>query len=149
MRSSISAAIFAAALLSACAQLPKEVPSPEVPAPVTVIKPKSPVLPNQVLTEQILYEFLVAEVAGQRGKLDISTQAYLDLARNTRDPRVAQRATEVALFARAADQALEAAILWQQLDPESMQARQSSAALLVNSGKLDEARPHLEKLIAG
>ncbi len=149
MRSSISAAVFVAALLTACAQLPKEAPSPEVPAPVTVIKPKSPVLPDQVLTEQILYEFLVAEVAGQRGKLDISTQAYLDLARHTRDPRVAQRATEVALFARAADQALEAATLWQQLDPESMQARQSSAALLVNSGKLEEARPNLEKLIAG
>jgi tetratricopeptide (TPR) repeat protein len=149
MRSSISAAVFVAALLSACAQLPKEAPSSEVPAPVTVIKPKSPILPDQVLTEQILYEFLVAEVAGQRGKLDISTQAYLDLARHTRDPRVAQRATEVALFARAADQALEAATLWQQLDPESMQARQSSAALLVNSGKLEEARPNLEKLIAG
>jgi tetratricopeptide (TPR) repeat protein len=149
MRSSISSAVFVAALLSACAQLPKEAPSSEVPAPVTVIKPKSPILPDQVLTEQILYEFLVAEVAGQRGKLDISTQAYLDLARHTRDPRVAQRATEVALFARAADQALEAATLWQQLDPESMQARQSSAALLVNSGKLEEARPNLEKLIAG
>lgn len=149
MRSSnLVIAAFIASLLSACAQLPAEAPSVAAqPAPVA--QPKKPVLPNQALTEQVLYEFLLAEVAGQRGDLDLSTQAYLDLAKNTRDPRIAQRATEVALFARASQQALEAATLWQQLDPESPQARQSTAALLVNSGKLDEARPHLEKLIAG
>lgn len=150
MRPSISlVAVFAAALLSACAQLPKEDQPLAATEAEPVAKPASPVLPNQALTDQILYQFLVAEVAGQRGKLDLSTQAYLDLARNTRDPRIAQRATEVALFARASEQALEAATLWQELDPASMQARQSTAALLVNSGKLEEARPHLEKLIAG
>lgn len=142
-------AIFAAALFSACAQLPKEAPTLAALEATPVAKPAPPVLPNQELTDQILYQFLMAEVAGQRGKLELSTQAYLDLAQNTRDPRIAQRATEVALFARASEQALQAATLWQALDPESMQARQSTAALLVNSGKLEEARPHLEKLIAG
>ena len=150
MRSSLSlVAVFAATLLSACAQLPKEDQSVAAQETVPVAKPKPPVLPDQALTDQILYQFLMAEVAGQRGKLELSTQAYLDLAQNTRDPRIAQRATEVALFARASEQALQAATLWQELDPESMQARQSTAALLVNSGKLEEARPLLEKLIAG
>lgn len=150
MRPSISlVAVFAAVLLSACAQLPKDDQSLAAAEAVAAAKPKPPVLPDQALTGQILYQFLLAEVAGQRGKLDLSTQAYLNLAQNTRDPRIAQRATEVALFARASEQALQAATLWQELDPESMQANQSTAALLVNSGKLEEARPHLEKLIAG
>lgn len=150
MRPSISfVAVFTAVLLSACAQLPKEDQSLAAPEAEPVAKPAPAVLPNQALTDQILYQFLLAEVAGQRGKLDLSTQAYLDLARNTRDPRIAQRATEVALFARASEQALEAATLWYELDPASTQARQSTAALLVNSGKLEEARPHLEKMIAG
>lgn len=151
MRSSnILVAAVAAAMLSACAQLPFQAQPAEAlqrPSPAAPSKP--PVLPKQSLTEEILYEFLIAEVAGQRGELGLAMQAYLDLARNTRDPRIAQRATEVAMFARASEQALEAASLWQEVDPDSPNARQSVAAMLVNSGKLEQAKPHLEKLIAG
>src|SRR6266571_2100693 len=43
---------------------------------------------------------LLAEIAGQRGNLGLSAQAYVDLAKRTRDPRIARRATEVALYAR-------------------------------------------------
>ena len=38
-------------------------------------------LPRQPLTPEILFKFLVAEVAGQRGAIGISQSAYLDLAR--------------------------------------------------------------------
>ncbi len=36
-------------------------------------------LPNQELTENLLYEFLLAEIAGQRGNAALSAQAYVDL----------------------------------------------------------------------
>src|SRR5206468_6149376 len=48
-------------------------------------------LPNQELTDNLLYEFLLAEVAGQRGNTTLSAQAYVDLAKRTRDPRIARR----------------------------------------------------------
>ena len=49
-------------------------------------------LPKQELTEETLYEYLLAEIAGQRGALGLSAQAYVDLAKRTRDPRIARRA---------------------------------------------------------
>ncbi len=56
--------------------------------------------PNQELSERLLYEMLLAEIAAQRGNVALSAQAYGDLAKRTRDPRIARRATEIALYAR-------------------------------------------------
>lgn len=105
-------------------------------------------LPKLELTSQLLYQFLVAEIAGQRGDLGIATEAYLDLAKVTRDPRIAKRATEVALYAQQAAAARSAASLWLDVQPDSLSAQKSLTALLVNDGKLNEARPLLEKLIS-
>ncbi|HQR52280.1 MAG TPA: tetratricopeptide repeat protein [Burkholderiales bacterium] len=147
------AAPLLALFLSACAQSPQKpaAESPAKPPPAAAIPteptPKPPALPDQELTNDILYRFLIGEVAGQRGRLDVATQAYLEMARKTQDPRIAQRATEVALFARAQDQALEAARIWVATDPDSVRAQQALTALLVNSNKLTEAKPLLEKLL--
>ena len=140
-----------AVLLSACAQSPQK-PAAESaakpPPTVTRAEPaRQPTLPDQELTNEILYRFLIGEVAGQRGRLDVATQAYLEMARKTKDPRIAQRATEIALFARAQDQALEAARIWVAGDPDSVRAQQALTALLVNANKLAEAKPLLEKLL--
>ena len=105
-------------------------------------------LPNEELTEKMLYEFLLGEIAGQRGQLDVATKAYVDLAKTTRDPRVAQRATEIALYARQPEAALQAARVWAEVDPDSTPARQTLVALLINEHKLEEARPHIEKLLS-
>jgi tetratricopeptide (TPR) repeat protein len=144
------------AALAACAQQP---PTTEVPAPapqaaqkprVVVAKPEpaSPPLPNVELSEELLYKLMLAEVALQRGQPHIAVQAYLELARETRDPRIAQRATEVAWNARFSSAALEAAGIWLQVDPGSAQARQVIAALLVSQTRIADAQPHLEKWLA-
>ena len=41
-------------------------------------------LPRQELTPQILYQYLLAEIAAQRGQFGLAAGAYLDLARGTR-----------------------------------------------------------------
>lgn len=109
--------------------------------------PRIESLPNQALTPQILYQLLVAEIAGQRGNMALSTRAYNDLARSTRDPRIARRATEIAMFARQNDAAIEAARLWNELDPDSAQARQMLAGVLVGADRLDEAQTHVARLL--
>jgi len=106
-------------------------------------------LPNQELTEGLLYEFLLAEIAGQRGNLALSAQAYVDLAKRTRDPRIARRATEVALYARMNNAAIDAASIWQETEPGSTRPLQALAGLLVAAGRYDEALPNLKKLLAG
>lgn len=132
-----------------------ETPAPEADAPAD--EPQGGAsesesranLPKEDLTENILYEFLLAEIAGQRGNVALAAQAYVDLAKQTRDPRIARRATEVALYARMNNAAIEAAKIWHETDPGSQRALQALAGLLVASGRYDEAAPYLKKLLAG
>ena len=104
-------------------------------------------LPKQPLTPDILFKFLVAEVAGQRGAIGVAQSTYLDLARQTHDPRIARRAAEVSLFARDQTGALEATRLWLAAEPDSERAQQTLAALLLNDGKIGEAEPILRSLL--
>lgn len=111
-------------------------------------RPESAGAPPQELTPQLLYEFLLAEIAAQRGDAPVAAQTYLELARRTRDPRIARRALEIANHARMPALALEAARLWHETDPASPQAIQILAQLLVQQKRLAEAGPVLEKLLA-
>ncbi|MBI5922587.1 MAG: tetratricopeptide repeat protein [Betaproteobacteria bacterium] len=107
----------------------------------------SPNLPKLGLTPQLLYQMLLAEIAGARANQPLAARTYLDLARSTRDPRIAKRATEFALYARQPEQALDAARIWAETDSESAQARQMLAGLLLNAQRADEAAIHLAKLL--
>jgi tetratricopeptide (TPR) repeat protein len=105
-------------------------------------------LPSADLSEPMLYEFLLGEIALQRGDAALAAQTYLDLARRTRDARVARRAVEVANQANLPQLALEAAKTWHELDPGSSHAVQVVAAVLIADKKVEEALPYLEKLLA-
>jgi tetratricopeptide (TPR) repeat protein len=150
-------------LLTACAQRPVQEQAKPAAEPVTdrgeldppesnaVAEPPSapkPELPNQDLTEGVLYEYLLAEIAGQRGSIGLSAQAYADLAKRTRDPRIAKRAAEVALYARMPNAAIDAAKIWYDTEPSSMQALQALVSLLINAKRHEEALPYLQKLLA-
>lgn len=105
-------------------------------------------LPNIELTRTLLLQFLVAEMAGHRGQAALAVGTYRELARQTRDPRVAKRAAEIALFARQYDVALEVTRIWVELEPESQAARQTLASLLAASGRSEELSVHVAKLLA-
>ena len=105
-------------------------------------------LPLQDLSGQMLYDFLLGEIAAQRGSPGLAAQTFLDLAKRSRDPRVARRAVEVANFARMPGVALESARIWHETDPKSAQALQTLSVLLVGSKRVEEAEPFLAKLFA-
>ena len=114
--------VFLLALfIGACATVPQDITIdhdpgtdsqsaaiPPAPAPER-IKPERPKIE---LTEDILFKVLVAEIAGQRGKIDLAVDNYLDLAKATRDPVVIERATRISVYARDNVAAYEAATLW-------------------------------------
>ncbi len=101
------------------------------------------------LTPKILYQYLLAEVAANRGKLALSSAAYLDLTRTTRDPRIARRATELAFFSHDAEAALKAVRLWVDIEPSSADARQSLWTLLAAANQNDELAGLLTQALAG
>lgn len=132
--------------LTGCNQLPKVGSiNTEGLAKETSSQIKSP---NQALTGEVLFDYLLAETALQRDNIDVAIQSYSRLTKNTRDPRIAERATDIALRARRPDAAQEAVARWVDLEPNSINARQAAAALFVSIGKLDNAKPHLEKLLS-
>ncbi|MBS4096426.1 MAG: tetratricopeptide repeat protein [Sulfuricella sp.] len=145
--------MFALLALAGCAQVSvKKAETPAAPLaaahPSEDSKTHKADLPSVELTGQTLYQFLISEVAAQRGQTGLGMEGILGLAKTTRDPRLAKRATELALQARLESRALEAARLWLLLDPADVRARQTVTALLVNSGLLNDARIHLERLLA-
>lgn len=104
--------------------------------------------PPTNLTSAMLYRLLVAEVAGQRGQLDLAVQQYLRAARESRDPKVVERAARIAVYARDDAAALDSAKLWAEVNPEDVEAHQVAAAMYVRAGKVVEAKAHLEKMIS-
>jgi tetratricopeptide (TPR) repeat protein len=111
-------------------------------------RPPQESLPAVELTEQLMLKLMVAEVALQRGQPEIAVPALLELARETRDPRLAQRATEAAWNARFPDAAIEAAGIWLKAEPGNARARQVLAAMLASQQKLGPARAHFEQWLS-
>ncbi len=103
--------------------------------------------PPEKLTPQLLYDVLLGEIAGQRGKLDISGTRYLEAARSSDDPRVAERALNVAIYGKRPDLALPAARRWVELAPDKLEARQALAALALRTGKVQEAVKQFDYLL--
>lgn len=105
-------------------------------------------LPDVELTGEIMFQVLAAEIALQRSEAAPAYQTYIALARETKDPRMAQRAAEIALRAQSPADALAAARLWHEFAPSSTGAAQLDASLLVLNGKLDDAQPLLAAQLA-
>lgn len=96
-------------------------------------------LPRQELTARWVYQMLLAEIAAQRNHFALATKTYLDLARTTRDPRVARRATEVALYGHDLNATQMALGLWLKEDPQSPTARETLGGVLMSQPHLDQA----------
>jgi tetratricopeptide (TPR) repeat protein len=105
-------------------------------------------LPDVELTPELLNDVFVAEIALQRAQYGQAVKLYRKLAQETRDPRIAERATKIALFARDYQVALEIGNLWIELDEGNVDGRQILTTLLVKSGDYDVAVDSLEALLA-
>ncbi len=115
-----------------------------------VEKASSTPLPAQSLTPGVLYTFLLAEIAGARGNLTLSSQLYLDLAQRTHDPRIARRATEIALYTRDLPAATQAARIWSEAEPGSEEARRILTGIIAGGGEahLDDIQTQMARLLA-
>lgn len=104
--------------------------------------------PQMELSSQMLYQFLLSDIAAQRGQPQWAAEGYLDLARKTRDLRVVKRAAQLAYESRQMELTLEAFKLWNELDSRAPMPKQMLATILMSSGQLDKAKPLLVELLA-
>ncbi len=105
--------------------------------------------PAQELSAETLQDFLLAEIAATRGQFQESAQAYIALARKTRDPRIAHRAAYIASRSKEPKLIAEAARLWSEIAPNSKEARQFSDFVeRGHSPAVDRVREALARTLA-
>jgi tetratricopeptide (TPR) repeat protein len=141
-------------LISACAVAP----APRPPAVAALVEPmpeapagdfdadeaaerlaEDATLPKVPLTRELLYRLMKAEFDARGGDWRSAYMTMMGLAQQTRDPRLARRAAEVALQARQSGESLSAVRLWRELAPQSDEATQYYLGLAILSDDLSEA----------
>lgn len=92
----------------------------------------------------LIYQVLVAEVAGKRDQLDVALEHYRKVTAVSNDPQIAERAALLALLMKDDAAALELTQRWRTLAPASAESRQALALALLRNGRIEEAAGHLE-----
>jgi tetratricopeptide (TPR) repeat protein len=150
---SLRVAVLAAALACAAAeaQPAAAIAAATEPAPVA----------NSALDAPLFYQLLIGEIELRSGRAGNAYEVILDAAKRQGDESLYQRAVEIALQARAGDQALAAAQAWRDATPQSLAALRYQVQILLALNKVDdtaeplaawlEAVPVIERpgLIAG
>ena len=89
---------------------------------------------------EAMFEVLASEIALQRGQAGLAYSTYLELARQYKDPRLAQRAMEIAISAGATDLALQAAQTWDGLaGSKQTQPKEVLVTLLILNQRWSDA----------
>lgn len=105
-------------------------------------------LAEKPLNSEFVYQYLVAEVAGQRGDYATSGSIFYQLAKSEEDARFAERAAKIAVYGNVGNLVLPAVELWAHLDPSSTEAQQAMTEILIKTDQLSEAEPYLSQLLS-
>ncbi len=105
-------------------------------------------LPTIALSSDLVFKLLSTEIAIQRGQWQVAYLVLMEVAQETRDPRIARRAAEIALFEKQGADALVAVQLWYELAPSSEEATQYYLSMIVLSDQLQKAKPILAQRLA-
>ena len=139
---SIRAAALAASL--AWGALNAQTPGPQAP-PQLAANPAAPAAPvvNSSLDALLFYQLLIGEMELDAGRAGNAYGVMLDAAKRNNDDALFQRAVEIALQARAGDQALDAAKAWRAAKPGSVAPVRYLTQILLALNKLDEVQEPL------
>lgn len=132
--------------LGACQLLPTKASAPAEPVP-PVLPFEQPLVDTPELDADLMYSYLVADIAAQRGELPLAYSHSLHVARVAHDPVAAERATRIAVYLQDFEGALVAARRWVALAPNNQDARMSLALLLNRLGDGPAALVELNALL--
>lgn len=95
------------------------------------------------LTSELMFKLTKAELEFKQGQWQGPFITLMGVAQQTRDPRIAHRAAEMALAAKQGGAALEAIRLWHELAPGSDEATQYFVGFVVLTDQIEEVEPIL------
>ncbi len=93
--------------------------------------------PAKSLTEEQMFQILASEISLQRGEASAAYQTYMSMARSLRDGALAQRAMEIAIAGNSPELALDAAKLWDEINPKA--AKEVLTTLLMLNQRWSES----------
>ena len=141
---------LAALLVSiATAALPNAARSQDAPAgsasaPASEGKAK---VENSALDARLFYQLLIGEIQLREGEPGEAFQIVLDAARRQPDDQLFRHVTDIAVQARAGDQALQAVRAWRQALPDSLEALRYQLQLLIALNRVGESLEPLQTLL--
>lgn len=142
-------ALWIGSALSA-SNAPQGLPGPMAQAAAPTAAASSPVAPpptRSAMDANLFFQVLVAEIQANSGDPGSAYQIYLEAARRLQNGQLFQRSVEVALRARAGEQALTAAKAWRQALPQSRDAAEFNTHILIALGRSKELAAPLRALI--
>ena len=110
-------------------------------------KIETPELKDFDIGKDTLYDLLVAEVAAQRSQFTITLINYIQQARMTLDPGVIKRAINAAQLLKDMEAIREMALLWAEVEPESIPAHQLLAFQYSLQKNYVDAMLHIEAVL--
>lgn len=119
--------------------------APQPPAPPASVSAQP--VANSALDAALFYQLLLGELELRQGQPGTAYQVILDAARRSKDEQVFRRAVEVALQARAGEQALAATRAWQQALPQSTEALRTQLQILAAMDRHAELADPLRALL--
>jgi outer membrane biogenesis lipoprotein LolB/uncharacterized protein HemY len=95
---------------------------------------------DEASSGQVVFEVLASEIALQRGEAGLAYNTYMEMARQYKDPRLAQRAMEIGIAGGSPELALQAAKTWDSLAPKSeTKPKEVLVTLLILNNRWQEA----------
>jgi tetratricopeptide (TPR) repeat protein len=93
-----------------------------------------------------MYRVMAAEMAIDRVQHESAVANYILAAQETQDPKIAQRATQVALNVSSLETALDPALIWAKTAPKSLEANLTVAAIFIRLKSHHKAAHYLTKI---
>lgn len=146
MSKKVSVALVSLILLAGCAQAPKLHVDAETAEPSAGAEEKA-AAPNLSAEDDLMFLLLASEIAGQQGEYEVALDGYLAAAAKTGDPKVAERAAQIALYLKDDEKIRRAASLWIEKDQDNLSARKIGAVVFLKQGDVEGAKPHLDFLL--
>lgn len=98
--------------------------------------------------QDTLATLLIAEFAGKRGQFELALHNYVQQAEQTKDPKIAERAYQMASYLDDKAEQLAMALLWVSVAPNNIDANRAAAIELTTNERGREATPYFEKVLA-
>ena len=98
-------------------------------------------------TEEQLFQTIISELSAQRGDLNEAGDNYLDLALETKDLSIIQRAIQFASVNNDVNALMQLGLLWSEVEPNNTRPHLMLSFQFLESGNYPQALSHMARIL--